>query len=66
MQRLIATKPQELAYRAAGDPAHCEGQNKSPFQLTDKQLAEVRRRADTREMLLTLDELDNPLRRFGV
>jgi hypothetical protein len=46
MQRPIAIKPQEAAYRAAGGPAHCEEQNRSPFQSMDKQLAEVRRRAD--------------------
>jgi len=46
MQRPIAIKPQEVAYRAAGGPAHCEEQNRSPFQSMDKQLAEVRRRAD--------------------
>ena len=44
-----------------------EEQDGSPFQLTDEQLAEVRRRrADTDSKLLTLEELDTRLSRFGL
>jgi hypothetical protein len=44
-----------------------EEQDKSPFQLTDEQLAEVRRRrADEVSKLLALDELDARLARFGL
>jgi len=44
-----------------------EEQDNSPFQLTDEQLAEVRRRrADAGAKLLTLEELDARLSRFGL
>jgi hypothetical protein len=43
-----------------------EEQDNSPFQLTVEQLAEVRRRrADAGAKLLTLEELDARLSRFG-
>jgi hypothetical protein len=41
--------------------------DQSPLQLTDEQLAEVRRRrADTGAKLLTLEELDARVSRFGL
>ena len=44
-----------------------EEQDQSPFQLTDEQLAEVRRRrADKDAKLLTLEEFDSRLSRFGL
>jgi hypothetical protein len=44
-----------------------EEQDQSPFQLTDEQLAEVRRRrADKDAKLLTLEEFDARLNRFGL
>jgi hypothetical protein len=44
-----------------------EEQDQSPFQLTDEQLAEVRRRrADKDAKLLTLEEFDARLSRFGL
>ena len=44
-----------------------EEQDGSPCQLTDEQLVEVRRRrADTGATLLTLEEFDKRLRRFGL
>jgi hypothetical protein len=44
-----------------------EEQDQSPFQLTDEQLAEVRRRrADKDAKLLTLDDFDARLARFGL
>ncbi len=44
-----------------------EEQDHSPVQLTDNQLAEVRRRrSDTDAKLLALEELDQRLRRFGL
>jgi len=44
-----------------------EEQDQSPFQLSDEQLAEVRRRrADKDAKLLTLEEFDARLSRFGL
>jgi hypothetical protein len=44
-----------------------EEHDQSPFQLTDEQLAEVRRRrADKDAKLLTLEEFDARLSRFGL
>lgn len=44
-----------------------EEQDQSPFHLTDEQLAEVRRRrADKDAKLLTLEEFDARLSRFGL
>ncbi len=44
-----------------------EEQDSSPFQLSDEQLAEVRRRReDTSAKILTLEEFDKRLQRFGV
>ena len=44
-----------------------EEQDQSPFRLTDEQLAEVRRRrADKDAKLLTLEEFDARLSRFGL
>jgi hypothetical protein len=44
-----------------------EEQDQSPFQLMDEQLAEVRRRrADKDAKLLTLEEFDARLSRFGL
>jgi hypothetical protein len=44
-----------------------EERDKSPFQLSDEQLAEVRRRrADEGAKLLTLEEFDERLARFGL
>jgi hypothetical protein len=44
-----------------------EEQDNSPLQLTDEQLAEVqRRRADPGAKLLTLEEFDARLSRFGL
>ena len=44
-----------------------EEQDQSPLQLTEEQLAEVRRRrADKDAKLLTLEEFDARLSRFGL
>jgi hypothetical protein len=44
-----------------------EAQDKSGYQLSDEQLAELRRRrAETNPKTLTLAEFDERLRRFGV
>lgn len=44
-----------------------EEQDCSPLELTDEQLAEVRRRrADTNAKPLTLEEFDARLSRFGL
>ena len=44
-----------------------EQQDSSPFELTDEQLAEMRRRrADTNSKILTLDEADARACRVGL
>jgi hypothetical protein len=59
--------PRERQREAAEMLALIEEQDSSPFGLTDEQLAEVRlRRADTGAKLLTLEELDARLSRFGL
>ncbi len=57
----------EIARDIAKQLILIEEQDHSPVQLTDNQLAEVRRRrSDTDARLLALEELDQRLRRFGL
>jgi hypothetical protein len=59
--------PAERQREAAALLALIEEQDQSPFQLTDEQLAEVRRRrADKDSKLLTLEEFGSRLSRFGL
>jgi hypothetical protein len=59
--------PRERQREVAEMLALIEEQDSSPFGLTDEQLAEVRRRrADTGAKLLTLEEFDARLSRFGL
>jgi len=59
--------PRERQEDAAEMLMLIEEQDGSPFQLAEEQLAEVkRRRADTGATLLTLEEFDKRLRRFGL
>lgn len=59
--------PAERQREAAELLTLIEEQDQSPFQLTDEQLAEVRRRrADKDAKLLTLDDFDARLARFGL
>ncbi len=58
--------PRERQPNAAGMPALLEEQDSSPFELTDEQLAQVRRRRmGTNSKLLTLEDFDARLSRFG-
>jgi hypothetical protein len=59
--------PAERQREAAQLLTLIEAQDQSPFQLTDEQLAEVRRRReDKNAKLLTLEEFDARLSRFGL
>jgi len=59
--------PRERQREAAAMLALIEEQDSSPLELTDEQLAEVRRRrADASAKLLTLEEFDARLSRFGL
>ncbi len=59
--------PRERQREAAEMLALIEEQDASPFELTDEQFAEVRRRrADTSSKPLTLEEFDVRLSRFGL
>jgi hypothetical protein len=63
----VRSWPRERQREAAAMLRLIEEQDASPFQLTDEQLAEVRRRrADKDAKLLTLEELDARLSRFGL
>jgi hypothetical protein len=66
LERVLTWPPERQA-----DIAHVaelmEEQDSSTYQITDEQLAEVRRRrAENNPKTLTLDEWDRRLRRFGV
>jgi hypothetical protein len=59
--------PEERQEDAAKVLLEMEAQDASSYQLTDEQLAEVRRRrAETNPQTLTLAEFDRKLRRFGI
>ncbi len=59
--------PRERQREAAEMLALIEEQDSSPVELTDEQLTEVRRRrADASAKLLTLEEFDARLSRFGL
>lgn len=59
--------PRERQREAAEILALIEEQDSSPLELTDEQLAEVRRRrADASAKLSTLEEFDAGLSRFGL
>ena len=59
--------PRERQREAAAMLALIEEQDSSPLELTDEQLAEVRRRrADASAKLLTLEEFDARLSRCGL
>lgn len=59
--------PAERQREAAELLTLIEDLDQSPFQLTDEQLAEVRRRrADEDSKLLTLEEFNSRLSRFGL
>ena len=59
--------PEERQEDAAKVLLEMEAQDSSSYQLTDEQLAEVRRRrAEKDPKTLTLAEFDKRLRRFGI
>jgi hypothetical protein len=59
--------PEERQEDAAKVLLEMEAQDASSYQLTDEQLAEVRRRrAEENPKTLTLAEFDRKLRRFGL
>jgi hypothetical protein len=59
--------PVERQRKAAELLTLLEEQDQSPFQLTDEQLSEARRRREDKEaQLLTLDEFSARLSRFGL
>jgi hypothetical protein len=59
--------PEERQEDAAKVLLEMEAQGASSYQLTDEQLAEVRRRrAEKNPKTLTLAEFDRKLRRFGI
>jgi hypothetical protein len=61
----VQTWPEERQEDAAKVLLEMEAQGASPYQLTDEQLAEVRRRrAEKKPKTLTLSEFDKNLRRF--
>ncbi len=63
----VRSWPRERQREAAAMLRLIEEQDSSPLQLTDEQLAEVRRRrADNDAKLLTLEEFDARLSRFGL
>jgi hypothetical protein len=63
----VQTWPKERQEDAAKVLLEMEAQDASSFQLTDEQLAEVRRRrAEKNPETLTLAEFDKKLRRFGI
>ena len=63
----VRSWPRERQREAAAILRLIEEQDASPFQLTDEQLAELRwRRADKDAKLLTLEEFDARLSRFGL
>jgi hypothetical protein len=62
----VLTWPPERQEDAAEILMAIEAQDKSGYRLTDEQLAELRRRrAEKNPRILTLDEFDERLRRFG-
>jgi hypothetical protein len=62
----VLTWPEQRQHDAAELLQHIEEQDNSPHQLTDDQLAEVRRRlAKPDAVTLTLGQLDQRLRRLG-
>jgi DNA-binding PadR family transcriptional regulator len=63
----VLTWPPERQEDAVEILMSIEAQDKSGYQLTDEQLAELRRRrAEKDPKTLTLAEFDERLRRFGV
>jgi hypothetical protein len=63
----VLSWPPERQEDAAELLALIEEQDRSPYRLTDEQLAEVRRRrAEKNPATLTLEQFDQRLRRFGV
>ena len=61
----VLTWPRERQEDAAALLAPIEEHDKSPYRLTDEQVHETRTRmADREEPTLTLDELDDNLRRL--
>lgn len=63
----VLTWPRERQEDAAELLALIEEHDKSPYRLTDEQAAEVQERmADREAPTLTLNELDERLRRLGV
>jgi hypothetical protein len=61
----VLTWPAERQVEVAKMIASIEEQDASPYQLTDEQVAEVRRRRSEPETL-SFDEFTQRLRRFGV
>jgi hypothetical protein len=63
----VQTWPEERQEDAAKVLLEMEAQDESTYQLSDEQLAEVRRRrAEKNPKTLTLAEFDRNLRRFGI
>jgi hypothetical protein len=63
----VLTWPRERQEDAAELLALIEEHDRSPYRLTDEQVAEVHERmADREAPTLTLSELDERLRRLGV
>lgn len=63
----VQSWPEERQEDAAKVLLEMEAQDASSYQLTDEQLAEVRRRrAERNPQTLTLAEFDRKLRRFGI
>jgi DNA-binding transcriptional MerR regulator len=63
----LETWPEERQEDAARVLLEMEAQDTSSYQLTDEQLAELRRRrAEKTPKILTLAEFDQRLRRFGI
>jgi hypothetical protein len=63
----VQTWPDERQEDAAKVLLEMEAQDSSSYQLTDEQLAEIRRRrAEKNPKRLTLAEFDERLRRFGI
>jgi hypothetical protein len=63
----VLTWPPERQQDAAEILMSIEAQDRSGYQLSDEQLAELRRRrAEKSPKTLSLAELDQRLRRFGV
>ena len=63
----VRHRPAERQREAAELLTLIEEQDQSPFELSDEQLAEVRRRRVEKDTkLLTLEEVDARLSRFGL